>query len=179
LTPAGAALTQKLLVSAIMHTRHYRSGLQLVVLLLGVAIIGCGDSDDDSPTSPTPGAGGSATTAVVVIENFTATSTSGPAGTFNYRASLRLRETGGASATVTGLTLTMTQASGVTVARDVTPAEAFPTATLAANGTLDSNTLTVTGAPVQATQLAARITYTAANGASSSVQTTTNVTPGS
>jgi hypothetical protein len=161
-----------------MRTRHYRSGLQLVVLLLALAIVGCGDGDDDPPTAPSPAPGGGAATAVVVVENFTATATSGPAGTFNYRASLRLRETGGASAMVTGLTLTMTQASGVTVARDVAPAEAFSTTTVAANGTLDSNILTVSGAPIQATQLAVRITYTSATGAGSSVQATTNVTPG-
>jgi hypothetical protein len=154
---------------------HYRSGrAQLIALVLAVTLVACG-GDDDSPTpSPSPTPGGSAA-AAIVIENFTATSTAGPGGTFNYRTSLRLRETGGASATLTGLTLTMTQASGVSVSRDVTPAEAFPTTTLAANGTLDSNTLTVTGAPVQATQLAVRITYTAASGAASVVQATVNV----
>lgn len=112
----------------------------------------------------------------MAIENFTATSTAGGGGTFNYRASLRLRETGGAGATITGVTLTMTQSSGVSVSRDVAPGEAFPVTTLAANGTLDSNTFTVTGAPIQATQLAVRITFTTASGTSSSVQATTNVT---
>jgi len=158
---------------------HYRSGrLQLIAVVLAVTLVACG-RDDDSPTpapSPTPG-GGVAT--AIVIENFTATSTAGAGGTFNYRASLRLRETGGAGATLTGLTLTMTQASGVSVSRDVAPAEAFPTTTLAAHGTLDSNTLTVTGAPIQATQLAVRITYTAASGAASVVQSTVNVAAGS
>jgi hypothetical protein len=143
----------------------------LVFLLAGALALSCGSDDPTSP-SPPPG-GGSAT---VTIENFSATSTAGGGGTFNYRASLRLHETGGAGATITGVTLTMTQSSGVSVSQDVPPGQAFPSTTLAANGTLDSNTLTVTGAPIQATQLAVRVTFTAANGSSSSVQATTNVT---
>lgn len=159
-----------------MRTRLFRSD-RLLGLLLAATLVACGGDDDGSPGSPSPSPTPGAT--AVVIENFTATSTTGPAGTFNYRASLRLRETGGASATLTGLTLTMTQASGVSVSRDVPPAEAFATTTLAANGILESNTLTVTGAPIQATQLAVRISYSAAAGASATVQASTTVVAGS
>jgi hypothetical protein len=160
-----------------MRTRSFRSGRSLVPgLLLAATLVTCG-GDDDSPASPSPSPAPGAT--AVAIENFTATSTPGPAGTFNYRAALRLRETGGAGAMLTGVMLTMTQASGVSVSRDVPPAEAFPTTTLAANGTVDSNTLTVTGAPIQATQLAVRITYSTAAGASAAVQATTAVVAGS
>jgi hypothetical protein len=149
----------------------------LAFLLLSALVVGCGgdDGDDDgSPAGPSPAPG----SATLVIDNLAATSTPGAGGTFNYRASLRLRETGGASATLTGLTLTMTQASGVSVSRDVAPADAFPTTTVAANATLDSNTLSVTGAPIQATQLAVRITYAGTAGATSTVQATTTVTAG-
>ena len=113
---------------------------------------------------------------VVGIENFVVTATPGLGGTFNYRASLRLRESGGGVAAITGVRLTMTTSAGINVSQDVSPTEAFSTTTLVANSTLESNTLTITGAPVQATQLAVRITYTAANGTSSSVQATTTVT---
>ena len=172
-------LTWKLLRAHCMRTFRTHGRARLLALLLTAALVGCGsddDEDDGSPTGPSPSpAPGSAT---LVIENFTATSTAGPAGTFNYRASLRLRETGGGSATLTGLTLTMTQASGVSVSRDVAPAEAFPSTTISANGTLDSNTLSVGGAPIQATHLAVRITYSGAGG-TSTVQATANVAAGS
>jgi hypothetical protein len=112
----------------------------------------------------------------VAIENFVVTGSPGVGGTFNYRASLRLRESGGASATITGVTLVMTTTTGITVSQEVSPTQAFPTTTLAENSTLESNTLTITGAPVEARQLTARITYTAANGTSATVQSTTNVT---
>ena len=161
-----------------MRLRRHRPGpTRLLPLILATLIVGaCGDSDDPPASpSPPPGASGSA---ALSIENFTATSTSGAGGTFNYRTSLRLRETGGGAATITGVSLTLTQTSGVTVTRDVTPAEAFPAATVAANGTLDSNTLSVTGAPIQATQLAVRITFTGTTGTTGTVQATANVTGG-
>ena len=161
-----------------MPTRQSRSGLHqlLCLVVAGVVFAGCGDSDE-APAAPSPAPGTAGSTAVV-IENFSATSTPGSGGTFNYRASLRLRETGGASATITSVSLTLTQSSGVTVSRDVPPADAFPSVTLAANGTLDSNTLSVGGAPIQATQLAVRITYTGANGGTGAVQAGTTVTSG-
>jgi hypothetical protein len=140
------------------------------VLLAGLIVIACGDDDR---TSPTPVSG-----AALVIENFTATSMPGPAGTFNFRASLRLRETAGIAATLTGVSLTLTQPSGVTPTREVAPAEAFPAAVVAANGTLDSNTLSVTNAPVQDSQLSVRITFRSSNGATRTVQATTIVTSG-
>lgn len=143
----------------------------LPILLVVVAAAACGDSDD-SPTSPSAGS------ATLVIENFTATSTAGPGGTSNYRASLRLRETGGAAATISGVTLTMTQTSGVAVSQDVPPAQAFPATTVAANGTLDSNMLAVNAVPVAASQLAVRVTFTGVNGATGTVQATANVTAG-
>lgn len=152
---------------------------QLLPLVLCLTLAGCGGDDEDNgpPAGPSPPPAPG--TATLVIENVTATSTPGPDGTFNYRASLRLRETGGATATLTGLTLTMTQASGLTVSRDVAPADAFPAATVPANGTLDSNTLSVTGAPILATQLEVRITYTGPGASGASVQQTTAVAPGS
>lgn len=151
---------------------------QLLPMLLCLTLAGCGGDDDGNgpPAGPSPSPPPG--TATLVIETFTATSTPGPGGTFNYRASLRLRETGGAAATLTGLTLTMTQASGLTVSRDVAPADAFNATTVAANGTLDSNMLSVTGAPILATQLAAQITYTGPGAANATVQQTTNVTAG-
>lgn len=115
---------------------------------------------------------------MVVIENFTATSSAAGGGTFNYRASLRLRETGGAAATITGVSVTLTQTSGVTVTQDVAPADAFPATTVAANGTLTSNTLSVSGVPIQASQVAVRITYTTATGTTTTVQASTTVTAG-
>jgi hypothetical protein len=159
--------------------RSLRSGsvfrLQLIALvLLCAASVACG-GDDDSPTSPSPAPGGSAT---LVIENITATSSAGGGGTFNYRASLRLRETGGASATITGVSVTLTQTSGVTVTQDVAPADAFPATTLAANGTLTSNPLNVSSVPIQASQVAVRITYTPAAGMTATVQATATVTAG-
>lgn len=142
-----------------------------LAVLLAVSLVACGDDAPPAGPSPAPG------TATLVIENFTASSTPGSAG-FNYRASLRLRETGGAAATITGLTLTVTQTSGVTISQDVAPTQAFPETTVAANGTLDSNTLSVTGAPIQATQLVVRITYTGASGGSRTVEEMTTVTAG-
>jgi hypothetical protein len=159
-----------------MQRCHYRSSLSRLSCLVvtGLLLAACGDSDDPPASpSPVPGTPGSA---VVIIENFTATSTGGSGGTFNYRASLRLRETGGASATITGVSLTLTQSTGVTVSRDVPPADAFPSVTLAAGGTLDSNTLSVGGAPIQASQLSVRITFTGANGGTGTVQAGTTIT---
>ena len=115
---------------------------------------------------------------MLVIENFTATSTPGPGGTFNYRASLRVRETGGAGTTITGVTLTVTQTSGVSLSQDVAPAQAFPATGVTANGALDSNTLTFNNVPIAASQLTARITYSGTGGAAATVQATTNVTAG-
>jgi hypothetical protein len=164
-----------------MRTRSFRSSIYarlIVGLLAGFLVTACGgDDDDESPTSPTPPTGTAGST-VLVIENFTATSTAGTGGTFTYRASLRLRETGGGAATITGVTLTLTQPSGVTVSQDVSPADAFPGTTVAANGTLTSNTLSVSNAPLQASQVAVRITFTGTVGASSTVQSTATVTPG-
>ena len=159
-------------ISAAGLTR--RSGLArlLAAALIVVAAAACGDSDD-GPASPSPT--GSAT---LVIENFTATSSAGPGGTFNYRASLRVRETGGATATITGVTLTMTQTSGVSASQDVTTGQAFPSPTVNANGTLDSTTLTVNTVPIAASTLAVRITYTSPNGATSTVSATANVVAG-
>jgi hypothetical protein len=160
-----------------MRLRSRRSFLaRLLPLLLAASIVAaCGDDDPPASPSPPPGTSGSA---ALSIENFTATSTPGAGGTFNYRASLRLRETGGGAATLTGLSLTLTQTSGVTVTREVTAAEAFPATTVAANGTLDSNTLSVSGAPIQASQLAVRITFTGTGGTTGTVQATANVTGG-
>jgi hypothetical protein len=161
-----------------MQTRHCRSALyRLLCFVVAASVLtGCSDSDDaPASPSPTPGTAGSA---AVTIENFSATSTAAGGGTFNYRALLRLRETGGASATITGVSLTLTQTSGVTVTRDVPPGDAFSSVTLAANGTLDSNTLSVTGAPIQASQLAVRITFTGANGGTGTVQAGTTITGG-
>ena len=154
----------------------YRSArYQLLALIVsGFAIAACGDDDPPASPSPAPGSGSTA----ISIENFTATSTSAGSGTFNYRASLRLRETGGTSATITGVSLTLTQTSGVTVTRDVAPAEAFPTTTIAANGTLESNTLSVNGVPIQASQLAVRITFSGAGGTTGTVQSGIVVTGG-
>ena len=163
-----------------MRTHSSRSTIHtrlLVALLAGCLAAACGGDDDDSPTAPTPPPGTAGST-VLVIENFTATSTAGVAGTFNYRASLRLRETGGGAATITGVTLTLTQTSGVTVSQDVSPAEAFPGTVVAANGTLMSNTLSVNNAPLQASQVAVRIAFTGTGGASSTVQATATVTAG-
>ena len=161
-----------------MGLRVYGSGRArlLVLLVLSLIVAACGDSADP-PASPSP-APGIAGSAALGIENFTATSTPGAGGTFNYRASLRVRETGGGAATITVLSLTLTQASGLTVTRDVAAEEAFPATTIAANGTLDSNTLSVSGAPIQATQLAVRITFTNATGTSGTVQATANITSG-
>ena len=158
-----------LLVSG-MSRPSSRSAWPMLVVVASLLTLSCGDSDD-RPTSPSATSASSALT----IENFTATSTSGGGGTFNYRTSLRLRETGGSAATITGVSLTLTQSSGVTVTRDVAPAEAFPTTTIAANGTLDSNILSVTGAPIQATQLAARITFAGTSGATGTVQGMTTI----
>ena len=147
----------------------------LVVLLVCALTVACGgDDDDDSPTSPSPAPGST----TLVIEDFTATSTAGAGGTFSYRASLRLRETGGATATVTGVSVTLTQASGVTVTQDVPPANAFPATTVAANATLTSNTLNVSNVPLQASQVAVRITYTTAAGTTSTVQASTGILVG-
>lgn len=148
--------------------------LLALTLVVSTAAPACG-GDDDSPAAPSPPPAGPA---MLVIENFTATSTAGPGGTFNYRASLRLRETGGASVTITGVTVTMTQTSGVSVSQDVPPAQAFSTTSIAASGTLDSNPLTVNSVPIAASQLAVRITYAGVSGGTASVQATTNVTAG-
>lgn len=140
--------------------------------MMAALALACGDDDDDSPTGPSGGS------AVLAIENFTATSTAGAGGTSNYRTSLRLRETGGAAATITGVTLTVVQSSGVTAARDVPPADAFATTMVAANGTLDSNMLSVSNVPIQASQLRVRIAYSSPNGTSSAVEASTAVTAG-
>ncbi len=162
-------------VSAGFQARAWGLSRLFAAALIVVAAAACGDSDD-GPASPSPPPSGSAT---LVIENFTATSTAGPGGTFNYRASLRVRETGGAAATITGVTLTMTQTSGVSVSQDVAASQAFPSATVTANGTLDSVTLAVDTVPIAASQLGVRITYTSPSGATSTVSASANVTTSS
>ena len=154
---------------------------RLFTLALAAALaVACGD-DDPSPTAPSPTetpspAPAPAGQAALAIENFVATVTPGT-GTVTYRASLTLRETGGVAATVTGVTLTLTQTTGGTASSEVPPTDAFTSTAIAANGTLASRSLSITTPPVQASQLTARITFTDANGRTGAVEATTNVTP--
>lgn len=130
----------------------------------------CGNDDESrSPSSPTP----VGRAAAITIENFTATATPG-GNVITYAISLTLRESAGVGATISGVTLTLTQTSGATAARDFSAVEAFGTTRIAASGTLPSS-VTFTGPPVMASQLAARVTFTDDNGNSGSAQSTTIV----
>src|SRR5687768_10435712 len=129
--------------------------LFLLAAVLAAATACGGGYDDDrssSPTSPTP----TGRAAVIVIENFIATASPPAGGVVTYTVSLRLRETAGVAATLSNITLTLTTTTGGTISRDYSPADAFGTNRIAANGTLTSSTFTLSGPPVMASSLAAR-----------------------
>ena len=148
-------------------------------LLIGgltCALLGCGGGNDrpassSSPTSPTP----AGRAAVIVIENFAATASPPSGGVVTYTVSLTLRETAGVAATLSGVTLTLTTTTGGTISRDYAAADAFGTNRIAASGTLPSNTFTLSGPPVNASALAARVPFTDDNGNAGAAQGSTLV----
>jgi hypothetical protein len=151
--------------------------LMKLLLLAGMLTfsVACGGGDDDdrssSPTSPTP----TGRAAVIVIENFVATASPPAGGVVTYTVSLRLRETAGVAATLTGVTLTLTTTTGGTISRDYAPTDAFGTNRIAANGSLTSSTFTLAGPPVMASSLAARVAFTDDNGNAGTAQGSTLV----
>jgi hypothetical protein len=144
--------------------------------------VACGDLFDSlnpSPTpspTPTPSPAPTPGAANVRIENFTATYTPAPNGTYTYRVAFTLRESGGTGATLSTVTMTLTQSTGATAATDYTAQETFGTTRLAANGTLPSNPVAFTGPPVAASQLAVRVVFTDDTGRAGAAQATTAVT---
>lgn len=132
----------------------------------------CGGDDDDRPSSPTSPTGRAA---VIVVENFVATASPPSGGQVTYTVSLILRETAGVAATLSGVTLTLTTTLGSTISRDYSATDAFGTNRIAANGTLASRTFTLTGPPLMASSLAARVPFTDDNGNAGAAQGTTLV----
>ncbi len=148
----------------------------LLIAVLTGTLLGCGGGDDrpaspSSPTSPTP----TGRAAVIVIENFAATASPPSGGVITYAVSLTLRETAGVAATLSGVTLTLTTTTGGTISRDYAATDAFGTNRIAASATLPSNTVTLSGPPVNASSLAARIPFTDDNGNAGAAQGSTLV----
>ena len=149
-------------------------GRQLItVAACCLAVVACGQTDQ-SPVAPTPSGAAS-----IAVEHFTATYTPAANGTLTYRVAFTLRESGGTGATLSTVTLTLTQTTGATAATDYTATEAFGTTRIAANGTVPSNPVTFTGPPVAASQLAVRVAFTDDTGRTGAAQATVPVTAAS
>lgn len=140
--------------------------------IIALVLACCVSTACDDPKSPTaPSAGGRS---AVSLAPFDASVTFGPTGAITYRVVLTLRETAGVSATISSVTITLVEHSGVRSTTLVPPADAFQTTTVAGNGTLTSNAISVYGPPLfdltaccpryTVGQIVARVTFTDANG---------------
>jgi hypothetical protein len=120
----------------------------------------------------TPSTGPSAARAVVDIAPFATAVRLGAAGGITYATTLGIRETAGVSATISSITMTLVERSGTSTTNDIAPADAFPTATIDAGGTLTSRAISIYGPPPFDTALVAftvarivaRVAFTDARG---------------
>ncbi len=147
----------------------------IVITALAATCVACGNDAGDRPAPPAGPTPTSRAAAVIVVENFLATEAPAIVGQVTYTVSLTLRETAGIAATLSGVTLTLTTTSGSTLSRDYSPAEAFGTNRITANGTLQSGSFSLTGPPLMPQSLAARVTFTDDNGNAGAAQGSTLV----
>jgi len=120
-----------------MHSRiALPCGFVASVLLLPLA--GCGGSD--SPVAPDH------TTAALAVEQFTVQLTAPDAddGAFVVEAGVTLRETAGVGATLSVVTLTLTDTAGVPTSIELEAAEAFGANRIAPGGTLTAGRIAAT-----------------------------------
>src|SRR5687768_15734670 len=97
-----------------------------------------------------------------------------PTGRHLYRMPFTLRETTGVGAFISQVTATLIESSGATTVAQLSAAEAFGTARLAANGSLVSSGITVTSRPDTlrtVTEMTVRLTFIDDNGNAGSAQT--------
>jgi len=122
-----------------------------------------------SPTAPSADSG-----AAVSLAPFNATVTFAATGAVTYRVALTLRETAGINATISSVTITLVEHSGIRSTTLVPPTDAFPMTAIEGNGTLTSNSINVYGPPLfdltgccpryTVGQVVARVTFVDRNG---------------
>jgi hypothetical protein len=140
-----------------------------LAVLIFVFLAAC--DERSSSTGPTTGH------AAIAFENVTATATKPGAidGPFTYRVSMTVRENGGAGATVSQVTTTLSETSGARTETQVSAVEAFGTTHIPAHGTLTSSGITVTGPLATATDITVRVAFVDDRGNTGSAQTTAGV----
>ncbi len=132
------------------------------------ALAGC-----DGNESPTMRHLGPAT---ISIESSTTTAAAPPCcarGAFTYRVWLTLRETAGVGATLSGVTVTVTETSGASVTSRISATDAFGTIRVPPEGTLVSNNISSSGPVSTVSEITVRVMFTDDNGNAGSVQTST------
>ena len=141
----------------------------LLAVLLFVLAAAC--DERKSPTSPNAGQ------FAITLENVAAIATKRVAveGPFTYQVSLALSETGGAGATISQVTATLSEMSGARTETQVSATEAFGTTRIPANGTLAATGISVTGLLQTANEITVRVTFTDDKGNVGSAQTSTGV----
>lgn len=143
-----------------------------VLIVMAAAIAGADCSGKNKlPTAPDIGA------AAINLEPGTAMATKSVAieGPFTYNVSLRVRETGGVAATISQVTVTVTNVSGATVETPIPPADAFGTTRIQAHGTLTSTGIVVMGPLAMASELNVRVWFLDDHGNTGSAHASTAV----
>lgn len=114
------------------------------------------------------------------MENITATTSKRVASLsvpFTYQVSLALRETGGGGATISQVTVTLSDSSGARTESQFSAAEVFGTTRIKANGTLMSTGITVDAPLASGSDITARVTFVDDRGNTGSAQASTALNP--
>jgi len=123
----------------LMRLIRLRAPHAIIALALFVSLAGC--DDNDSPSAPDP------TTAALVVENFVVRVTVPQAGSSDEvvaELDFTARETAGVGATISALTVTLTDRGGSPTPLELDPAEVFGTNRIPGGGTLNARDITTT-----------------------------------
>lgn len=122
-----------------MRPAPVRAPHAIVALALFVSLAAC--DDNDSPSAPDP------TAATLVVENLAlrlSAPQAGIADDITAAFDFTVRETAGVGATISGLTVTLTDRGGSPTPLELDPAEAFGTNRIPGGGTLNARDITTT-----------------------------------
>jgi len=136
----------------------------IVALALLVPLAAC--DNNDSPSAPDP------TTAALVVENLVVRLTlpqAGSSGDAVAELDFTVRETAGIGATLSTLTVTLTDRGGATQTMEIDPAEAFGARRIAGGGTLTAKAISAT-TRLDLDGVAVRITFADDGGEQGSVE---------
>lgn len=137
--------------------------------VLLAAVLGLGACGRD-PTGPDGRA------AALGIDATLVTARLASAGVYRYSAFVTLRETGGAGATLSTVTVAVVNASGGTSTADIPAATAFGVTRIGGRGTLVSSALAASGALGSASSFVVRIGFRDDRGTSGTAERSTPVT---